>query len=122
MEVAPPPREARSAPSRDSFESLFCLKFSCSPEDFAEELYVRVLYPHAGLLARVIKKMRKEWIERHRYAISQLGQTTSFPEFSQEANSLRIHGAHPGSFLQKTCRFRISGRRLLRLGRAVFRG
>ena len=99
------------------FQELFCEHFGCPPEAYEVKMFWLSLYRHALPFASLIKILHPRFFEKDLAVIRQLGITSSQIEFQDEVQDYFYHVHSYGNFLQRVWRFRISGKRLIRLSK-----
>jgi hypothetical protein len=64
------------------FKTLFCERFSCSPQEYEERAFRRCLYRHAWFLAPIIPKFDPKFFREDFKFIGHLGQSVSVTDAS----------------------------------------
>jgi hypothetical protein len=101
-----------------TFRSLVCDAFQCAPEDYAEVVFERCLFPHAALPVRVLRSLFPEWFGPDFQLIQLLARCTDALQLQTEVKvHRRLHPAQ--GFVRRTLRLRLSGQRLIDLGTAL---
>jgi hypothetical protein len=101
---------------------LFCEKFQCSPDSFESQLFSRSLHRHAVMLAGPLSRMIPEFFREDMGLINDLATAVSHGEVLTELNRFYGRNVRDRNWLRKTFSLRISGKRVLRLSRKLFRG
>lgn len=104
-----------------TFREAFCRKFECSDAKFEEEVFHRILYPHAHLFVLMLKLFRPGFFRYDYELIRSIGDARSASEVMAEINAYHSDYQIKKSFLRRTMRIRISGDKLSRLVHEVFR-
>ena len=102
-----------------TFAEIYGEREGLAPAELNHVLFFRALYPHARLLARLVR-----WIQpRHFLAdyefCEDVGNLRSLEDFSLALGSYVEHPANWG-FFRRRLRIRVSARRMFRIVRTVF--
>jgi hypothetical protein len=101
------------------FRTLFCEQHGCALEDFDERVFWRVLYPHALLVAPLIRWLMPNFFRLDFETIDRVGQTFDRQEFAQDLDRYQFLSQGLHSALRSLFLVRVSGRKLMRLRRRV---
>ena len=105
-----------------SFRTLFCDQFQCSAEEFQRQLFLRCLHRHARPFAQLLPRLDKDFFREDIGLICDLATAASHGEVLTELNRFYGRNVRDRNWLRKTFSLRISGKRVLRLSRKLFRG
>jgi hypothetical protein len=100
------------------FKSAFCERFGCGPDEFRQTVLWRCFYPHAQGLGRLLFRIVPSQFDTDIEMIRQLESCTDFHELRTELEDYRSHNPHHG-FFRGWLKIRLSGQRLLDLGREL---
>ncbi|MEW6158116.1 MAG: hypothetical protein AB1813_11825 [Verrucomicrobiota bacterium] len=106
--------------ARETFQQIYCRRYNCPPEQFAERFFWRCIFPHAIPLAWIIRMIKRDYFKPDFMIIRQLALCTALREVSALANALHYDYHYQWPFIRETLRVRISGKRLVEWGRRVF--
>ena len=95
-----------------TLRDAFCRKQACSDEDFLRRAFWRTLYPQAWPLA-LLAGHRAERFSADRALIAYCGRLTSLHQI--DAELAEFSALVNRSFVRRSCRLRVSGRRLKKL-------
>ena len=102
-----------------TFTEICCAREGLSPEALPAVLFRRTLYPHARLVAPLVRRLdRRHFLADYEF-IEDVGHLRSLADFSLALGSYVEHPANWG-FLRRRLRIRVSARRMLLLVRAAF--
>jgi hypothetical protein len=111
------------SPSRsNNFKRLFCERFQCTPQQFEKRLFSRCLHRHALPLAGILDRINPEFFREDFGFICDLSSAASHAEVLTELNRFYGRNVRDRNWLRKLLSIRISGKRVLRLSRKLFRG
>src|ERR1041384_5730148 len=102
-----------------TFRQTYCERFNIAPEAFERAVFWQCLYPHEGLLARVIERLRPGFFDGDLELIRTVGDCTSSADVSVEVGDYRYHQPPTGVW-RRVIRVRVSGQRLLDLSAKCF--
>ena len=114
----PPPAPAN--PSRASFQELYCERFQCSPEQFAEDVLWRCVYPQAEFLARSLWRIDRGFFATDLHLLEEVAGLTDNESVVSEINDTRYR-FKPRGLLRGKLRVRVSSQRLLKLANDLFK-
>lgn len=102
-----------------TFAEIYCEREGLPPAELNALLFRRALYPHARLVAGLVR-----WLShRHFFAddefIEDVGHLRNLQDFSLALGSYVEHPSNWG-MLRRTFRIRVSARRMLKIVRTVF--
>ena len=101
-----------------TFKEVYCENYSCPPEHFGRQVFMKTLYPQARPLA-LFGGYRSARFARDRVLVDYCGTLRSFKEVEAEIKEYTQLGENR-RFLRRTLRLRVSGRRLARLAAECF--
>jgi hypothetical protein len=104
-----------------NFKALFCRQFHCSQEEYEQQLFRRTLNRHAFPFASVLAKVDPDFFREDRDLIRDMATAASHREVVAELNRFFGRNLRDRNWLRKWFSLRISGKRVLRLSRKVFR-
>jgi len=102
------------------FRSLFCERSRCAPGDYEERAFTEFLYPHARLLAPVVRKLRPDFFDEDFQFIRGLASAKNGREANKEAINFQYAERARPSFLRSRLKIRVSGRKAIRSARDLF--
>jgi hypothetical protein len=103
------------------FKEIFCERFGCSASEYAERALGMSLYPHARILAPVLRKLQPGYFSVDLRFLEYLGKTPDIREAEVEIMNFSEANRMDRSLLRSRLRIRVSGRRAARLARHSFR-
>lgn len=103
----------------ENFQSRYCKKFHCENDEFTFHVLWKIMYPQAVPFARAICLFNKNFFVTDQRIIHQLGVSRSLQEIAQLANDLRQDYRRESRLLRERLRMRISGKRMVELGKTV---
>ena len=106
-------------PTRD-LKALFCERFKCPPSEFEERALRHCLYPHAGMIAPLLRLLKPGFFERDRAFIEEFGRAQNWPAMMEEIAAFRYQDAFEQLFTRKKLRLRVSGRKASQLADKLF--
>ena len=98
-----------------TFRELYSDRFGCPAEVFETRVFWRTLHRRSLPLALLVYLFDRDFFRLDLLAIRQLGVTQSAREFRAEVDLFCSEYRMQRSFLRKTLRLRISGRRLMQV-------
>lgn len=101
-----------------TFAELYCEKHGLKPEEYDGVVLQRALYPHARLVAPLVRLMSEEHFAADLDFVRSVARLRRFREFFYEAEEFAHHPANRG-FWRLTANIRISSRALRRMVRAT---
>jgi len=101
-------------------KALFCKRFNCSPEGYAELAFRKCLYGHAKPLVGILRAWNAGFFFEDIKFIEALGVAVDPKEVRADAANFRDVNRHSGGFLRTTWRLRVSGRKAMRMARELF--
>ena len=104
-----------------NFRSVFCEKFQCSPQEYEQQMFSRCLHRHTVPLARFLSKLNPDFFREDTGLIQDLATAGSHGEVLTELNRFYGRNVRDRNWLRKKFSLRISGKRVLRLSRKLFR-
>jgi hypothetical protein len=102
------------------FKFLFCQKFGCSPEDYEERAFKKLLYLHARLFARVIRAIKPDYFQDDFQFIRYLGCAVDGRQVRVDALDFKDANRHRWRLLHTVLKIRVSGRKATRLASQLF--
>jgi hypothetical protein len=110
-----------SATRSMNFRALFCDKFQCSPQEYEQQMFSRCLHRHTFPVTRFLSKMNPDFFREDTGLIQDLATAGSHGEVLTELNRFYGRNVRDRNWLRKRFSLRISGKRVLRLSRKLFR-
>ena len=101
-----------------TFAELYCEQHELRPEQYESVVLRRASYPHARLLAPLIKLLDPEYFVADLDFVRSVARLRRFREFFYEAEEFAHHPANRG-FFRLTGNMRLSSRALRRMVRAT---
>src|SRR4029079_12814438 len=106
---------------RPTFKTLFCKRFQCSDPEFERQLFARCLHWHARLLSPIIARLSSRFFQEDLGFSGDLSTAASHGEVITELNRFYGRNVRDRNWFRKSLSLRISGKRVLRLSRQLFR-
>ena len=103
-----------------TFETLFCERFGCLPEQYEGRAFRELLYGHAKVIAPVLRMVTPDFFAEDLRFIRDLGQATDLREANVSAASFQDSNGTRGRFWRKALRIRVSGLKGAALARELF--
>ena len=103
----------------DSFLTLICDTFKCSPEDYNETVFWLCIFPQAIFLARWMWRWNRDYFRQDLELLEQVRHVTNSSDLTSELNDFRRRHPQTG-FFRGYLKMRISGQLLLALGDRLF--
>jgi hypothetical protein len=103
-----------------TFDSLFCQRFGCAPEEYHRQLFRRCLHRHAVPFVRILSRFNPNFFWEDLGLVADLRTAVSHAEVLTELNRFYGRNVRDRNWLRKTFSLRISGKRVLRLSRNLF--
>jgi hypothetical protein len=105
---------------KKNFKSLFCERFNCPPSEYEEQVFRRVLYLHARLLAPLLGILTPTHFAEDFQFIGNLGGAASLIEIDAEvACHKRMYKVRSPVFLRRGLKLRVSGGKVTSLPRQL---
>lgn len=104
-------RAADSGLGSPDFKSLFCELYGCMPEEYEERAFRACLYPHARLVAPIIRALAPKFFERDFALIQYLASAPGRRHAMNEIAAYMEANESKGGFFRKVLRIRISARK-----------
>ena len=101
------------------FRELFCQKHGLSPDEFQRELFWRCLFRHSIPFVFLLVRWNRDIFREDFDLVRELGSTVSRGEVVTELNRFYGRNRRVGGFWRNVCRFRVSGKRVLNVYRAL---
>ena len=98
-----------------TFKSLFCEQFGCSPAEYEERAFRKILYGHARLLAPVLRTLKPAFFVEDFNFIRYLGDAADFRQAKVDVLDFNDLQRKHWRLLHGSLRIRVSGRRARRL-------
>jgi hypothetical protein len=99
-----------------TFAELYCERHGIDLDQYAQEVMKRSLYPHARLLAGLVRALWPEHFTADLDFVRSVGRLRRFREFAYESEEFAHHPANRG-FWRLTANVRVSSRALRRIVR-----
>lgn len=104
-----------------TFKEAFCGHFGCAPERYEMSVFWRALFRHALPFAWLIHWLSPSYFEEDLYLIREVGAMSNSALFKSEVNYFYGRNQRHKSWTRTTFRVRVSGNRMLRLQRRLFK-
>jgi hypothetical protein len=104
-----------------SFKELFCRENACRPEEFETRLFWRSLHRHAIPLAMVLLRVSPSFFREDFDLLRDVGTSRSRGEVVNELNRFYGRNMRDRNWFRKHLVIRVSGKRVLRAARPLFR-
>jgi hypothetical protein len=108
-------------PSAISFQHRFCALMNCAHEKYEQKMFLKCLYPHARLVAGIVRRLRPGFFREDFGVIRELATVTSAEIFQSDINRYHASNIRSRNLLRKMFLLRVSGKRLLRWKGRAFR-
>jgi hypothetical protein len=105
-----------------SFQTLYCEHYQCSAQEFEQRVFRECLYRHALPLAPLFASLDPCFFLEDLSFIRDVGHAASRSEVISELNRFFGRNMRERNWFRKALGIRVSGKRVLRLYRALFRG
>jgi hypothetical protein len=102
------------------FKALFCKRFNCPPEEYAEQAFRKCLYLHAKPLVGLLRVWNADFFFEDLKFIQAVGVAVDPKEVRADAANFRDVNRHGRGFLRTAWRLRVSGRKAMRMARELF--
>jgi hypothetical protein len=99
------------SPSNRDLRSLFCEQFACPLAEFEERVFRQCLYPHARIIAPLLRSLNPSWFQRDLLFAHYFGNAKNGQEITTEIDHLCYQDRIHPRFSRNTLRLRISGRK-----------
>jgi ADP-ribosylglycohydrolase len=97
------------------FQSLFCERFGCPPEDYEERAFRKLLYWHARLFAPVVRTIKPDFFADDFEFIRYLGNAVDVRQAKVDVLDFRDLDRKHWRLLHTGLRIRVSHRKARRL-------
>ena len=101
-------------------KALFCKRFNCPPQEYAEQAFRKCLYGHAKPLAGALRVWNAEFFFEDFKFVEALGLALDAKEVRADTANFRDVNRHARGFLRRAWRLRVSGRKAMRMARELF--
>ncbi len=101
-----------------TFADLYCERHGLNPDDYVRTVVRETLYPHARLLAPLVRFLWSRHFSADIEFVQSVGMLRRYREYAVESEEYAHHPENRG-FWRATLNVRISSRRLRRLVRAT---
>ncbi len=105
---------------QQQFQTLFCQRFGCPPEDYEERAFRKCLYWHAKVLAPLLRLLKPHIFDEDFKFIRYLGSSSGLREVDVDLLNYRDANLGKPSFWRTSLKIRVSGRKASRLARELF--
>jgi hypothetical protein len=105
-----------------SFKSLFCEAYDCPAQEFEQRLFRRCVHRPALPLALIISRLRPEFFREDLGFLREVGAATTRSEVVGELNRFYGRNVRDRNWVRTTLGIRVSGKHVLEIYRALFRG
>jgi hypothetical protein len=119
--VVQPVAQVKSARNAKNFRALFCECFGCTPQQYEHQLFSHSLHRHAVPFARLLARLSPEFFREDVGFICDLATAHSRSEVLTELNRFYGRNVRDQNWFRKTFLLRVSGKRVQRLARQLFR-
>ena len=102
-----------------TFAEIYCEREGLTPGELPVVLFRRTLYPHARLMAALLRRFNPRHFLADYEFIEDVGHLRNLGDFSLALGSYIEHPSNWG-LLRRRFRIRVSARRMLRIVRMVF--
>jgi hypothetical protein len=99
------------SPSNRDLRSLFCEHYACSLSDFDKLAIQKCLYPHARLVAPLLRRIKSDYFERDLLFAHYFGNAKDLQEAIAEIASFCYEDHVQPHFARNALRLRVSGRK-----------
>jgi len=106
--------------ARLPFKSLFCERFRCSPEEYEEQAFRKILYWHARFLAPVVRIIKPDFFLEDFKFIRYLGDAMDVRQAKVDVLDFRDLDRKHWRLLHSGLWIRVSHRKARRLAFQVF--
>jgi hypothetical protein len=106
--------------SRLPFKSVFCERFKCSPDDYEEQAFRKLLYWHARFLAPVIRIIKRDFFLEDFKFIRYLGESLDVRQAKVDVLDFKDFDRKHWGLLHTGLRLRVSHRKARRLAFELF--
>ena len=106
--------------ARRPLKELVCSEFKWREADYEGEVFRVCLYPHARLLARVLRKMSPHLFDDDLRLIRHVSDSVSSRDIDMELTYFQDELKRSRNVLRKHLKMRVSGRKLARLASHAF--
>ncbi|MGP8198381.1 MAG: hypothetical protein ACLQU4_02630 [Limisphaerales bacterium] len=91
--------------------TLFCEQHGCSLSEFDKLAFQKCLYPHARLMAPLLRRIKSDYFERDLLFAHYFGNAKDLQEATAEIAALRYEDHIQPRFARNALRLRVSGRK-----------
>jgi hypothetical protein len=102
------------------FLALFCERFRCSPAEYEEQAFNRLLYAHARAVAPIIRIVRPDFFSHDLKFIRMLGRASDLGEATDDLRDFKDVNDDRTKYWRNALRLRVSGRKAIRLAAQLF--
>src|SRR5262245_32897651 len=107
-------------PQTKVFKIRFCERFKCSPAEYEQRAFRKLLYPHAKLIASLIRLVSPGFFAEDFKFIRFLGDASGFRDASVDVLNFGDVNLGNPKLLRTGLKLRISGRKATRLAKILF--
>jgi hypothetical protein len=101
------------------FRQLFCHKYELAPERFEQRLFWMCLFRHSLPFVHFLIRWKPEIFREDFDLMREVASTRSRGEVVNELNRFFGRNRRVGGFWRNACLFRVSGKRVLQIYRAL---
>ena len=101
-------------------KALFCKRFNCPPEEYAEQAFRKCLYAHAKPLVGILRVWNADFFFEDLKFMEAVGVAVDPKEVRADAANFRDVNRHGRGFLRTAWRLRVSGRKAMRMAHDLF--
>ena len=109
-----------NGPATRDLRSLFCEHFACPLSEFEKRVFQKCLYPHARMIAPLLRWLKPDCFERDLLFARYFGNAKDWQEATAEVAALCYQDRIQPRFARKALRLRISGRKANELAAKFF--
>jgi hypothetical protein len=102
------------------FRELFCERFDCPVSDYSERAFRKLLYRRARPFAGILRLLMPNFFSEDFKFIESLGAAMDPREARADAANFHDANSYAKGILRTSLKFRVSGRRAMRLAHELF--
>ncbi len=103
-----------------AFKDLFCQQRRCPESEYTERAFQECLYGHARFLAPLLRRRSPKLFAPDLRFIEHLGHARGMREAKADMQDFDDVNRGPTSFLRRTLKLRVSGRKAMRMAGHIF--
>ena len=97
--------------ARRDLKTLFCERYACPPEQYADQALKKCLYWHARLVTPVVRRLSPRFFADDLRFIQELGLTSDWRAARSEVLAFQDENRATGGLWRNRLRLRVSGRK-----------